>query len=287
MHPPALMHSRACRRLIAVTLLLGACAGNALAADRTKIRTLNIGVQAVMTLVSGAVQGKVHGLSDVARCLGSGAVAGYGSYEAKIFVSRGHVQRGWLTANVASSLSENAAAGRNPVSQLGYTAGPIRLRFAVPGLDRDGDAYVYVDASVYEMATLVRSFQDNDRMRFRSGLIAFERDTLYPADDGIGPFTGTTWGIYPAVWTGAGKEVWHHEVIHAIQSLQGGAVEPPFRLFTWAPRRKAASPRRPIRFEHLQLGLVNLGTDWAAARDDYQDRWQEIEAYRLAEDVAP
>jgi hypothetical protein len=281
------MPSRPFRRLITAALLLAACAGNTYAADRSKIRTLNIGVQAVMTLVSGAVQGKIHRVSDVARCLGSGAVAGYGSYEAKTFVSRGHVQRGWLVANVASSVSENAAAGRNPVSQLGYTVGPIRLRFAVPGLDRDGDAYVYLDASVYEMATLVRSFQDNDRIRFRSGLFAFERDTLYPAEDGIGPFTGTTWGIYPAVWTGAGEKVWHHEVIHAIQSLQGAAVDPPFRMFTWHPARRTSGARRPFRFEYLQLGLVNLGRDLIEGREDYQDRWTEIEAYRLAEDVAP
>jgi hypothetical protein len=274
------------RRVIAIVLVLAA-ANSAYAADRRKIRTLNIGVQAVMTLVSGAVQGKVRGLSDVARCLGSGAAAGYGSYEAKILAAKGAVQRGWLVANVAASLSENAASGKNPVAQFGYTIGPIRVRVAVPRFDVGGDSYIYVDVSTYEIATMARSIQSNDRIRFRGGLVAFERDTLYPKEDGVGPFDGTAWGVYPAVWVGADADVWNHEVIHAIQSLQGDAVEPSLGVLTYTPRPNPNGARRLIRFEHLKVGAVNLGDDYVTGRREYAERWTEIEAYRLAQDSKP
>lgn len=277
------------RCLTAVGLLVITLATDhsAIAADRQRIRTINISSQAVMTLVSGVIQRKVHTLSDVLRCLGSGAVGGYGSYQAKILVSKGEVQTGWLIANVATSLSENAVAGRNPISQLGYTIGPIRLRIAMPRLDREGDSYVYVDVSEYETIALIRSFQNNDRVRLRSGMVAFERDTPYPAEDGVGPFSGTAWGVYPAVWVGARREVWHHEVIHAIQSLQGSAVEPSFAIFTYKPNRRINDRRRFIRFEHLKLGIVNFGDDYMTGRQEYEQRWTEIEAYRIAQDRDP
>ncbi len=255
------------------------------AADRAKIRTLNVGVQAVSTLISGIAQGKVHNLRDVWRCLGSGAGAGYGFYEAKALVGRGDVQTGWILANLAASVSENAAAGKNPISQLGYTVGPVRFRIPITKLDRTADSYVYIDVSSYQIGKLVQFYRINDDISTRDGLISFQRDTPYPQDDGAGPYSGRDFGVYPGVWVRASEDVWNHEVVHAIQSLQGDAIEPSLRVLTYAP--KPGARKRIIRFEHLKSGALHLLTDEVTYRPDYENRWTEIEAYRLAEDTTP
>lgn len=238
-----------------------------------------------MTVVSGMVQGKVRGVRDAARCLVAGSAAGYGSFQSKIRIRDGKVAQGWLLANVAASVSENAAAGRSPFAQIGYSLGPFRVRVVVPWLDRDADAYSYVDASAYETGALVRAVANSDRVRFRAGMIAFQRRNLFPSQGGVGPFTGYTFGIYPGVWAQAGPDVFRHEVIHAVQSLQMDSVEPSFRVLTYNP--PPSTRRRIIRFQVLKVGAVNLGNGAALEQQRYEDRWTEIEAYRLAQRRAP
>lgn len=252
------------------------------AASEGRIRALNVGAQAVMTLVSGLVQGKVKGLADVGNCLGSGAVGGYGAFESKILISNGHVGNGWLLANLSASLSENAAAGKLPWKQAGYSIGPLRLRVS---FDRRDDAYAYVDASVYETTNLIQAHRRNDKLHFQSGMIVFEKRQPYESSSRTRPYQGETWGIYPGVWTLADPDLRPHETIHAVQSLQGDAVEPSFELLTLHPQ--PAARRRWIRFDHLKLGLVNSLSATALGRQNYERRWTEIEAYRLAEDDVP
>jgi hypothetical protein len=274
-------------RSVAATVLIATltlAAPFAHASERRRIRNVNIGSQAVVTVVSGLIQGKIHSVRDLMTCLGAGAAAGYGFYEAKVRVGRGDTQSGWLLANVAASISENAAAGRHPLSQLGYSIGPLRLRVPIPRFDPTADSYAYVDASAYETGALIRAWRDGDRMRWRSGMIAFERDTVYPADDDGGPWAGVTYGMYPGVWRGA-PYVWPHEVIHAIQSLQAESAEPALRIFTYTPRR--TDRKRAIRFERFKPGAVNLLNDSILANQNYSARWSEIEAYRLADDQEP
>jgi hypothetical protein len=272
---------------IVISILMSAHASSLHAASVGRIRTLNVGAQGVMTLVSGVVQGKVRGGRDVLRCVLSGFAAGYGSFQSKIMVRNGSVGKGWLLANVSASVSENAAAGKNPMAQLGYSIGPARFRVPIPWLDPEADAYSYMDISVQETASMVRAFRDGDRIRFRSGMFAFERLTPYPAKQGVGPFTGYTWGMFPGVVRGAPPDIRRHEVIHAIQSLQGDSVEPSFRILTFQPARAANGKRSLIRFEHLKIGLVNDVDGFALDQQRYQDRWTEIEAYRLAQRRAP
>lgn len=273
------------KRLAAPILILALFAAEATAADARRIRALNVGGQALMTLVSGVIQKNIHSPGDVVRCLASGSAAGYGAYEAKILVSDGHVQQGWLLANVASSVSENAARGKHPFAQIGYSIGPFRLRVSIPALDPNADSYSYVDVFADEAASLIREYNASDSVHFRGGMVAFERRTLYPSREGIGPFSGYTIGIFPGVWEQSVPAVWHHEVIHAIQSLQTDAVEPSFQALTL--HRDPAVRRRLIRFESLKLGIVNAANGLATSSQRYEDRWTEIEAYRLAERRAP
>jgi len=264
------------RRFLCGVLLLFITV-EAYAATERRIRTLNIGAQAVMTLVSGLVQGRVKGLAGAAKCLGSGAAGGYGAFESKILVRDGHVGKGWLLANLSASLSENAAAGK--WKQAGYTVGLLRLRVS---FDRSDDAYAYVDASFGETVALIQAFAEGDSVHWRSGMIAFERRTKYRAPPPRDGFDGYTWGVYPGLWKLASSEIRHHETIHAIQNLQGDAVEPSFERLTLHP--PLAPQRRLIRFDHLKLGLVNGATGFALSRQKYEERWTEIEAYCLAQE---
>lgn len=276
------------RKLVLATTLTALVLSSPLAdaADRSKIRGINIGAQAIVTLISGAIQGHVRTPRDVARCLLTGSVSGYGFYEAKAMVGRGNTQAGWVVANVAGSLSENVAAGKHPLAQLGYSIGPFRIRVPLGRLDPNADSYVLVDASEYEAIRLVGAIRDNDRAQFRSGMIAFERDTIYERDGNL-ITVGRTYGMFPGVWTGADSDTWAHEVVHAVQSLQMDSLEPPLPFLTYKPARDPNAPKRWIRFEFLKAGALNLSNDGITGKQRYQDRWFEIEAARLAQDRAP
>jgi hypothetical protein len=91
--------------------------------------------------------------------------------------------------------------------------------------------------------------------------------------------------MFPGVWTGSEefgflREVWKHEAVHAVQSLQFDAVEPSFGFLTndREPRPNAKKPL--IRFEHLKVGFVNITEDVIESRSARP--WRETEAYRLA-----
>ncbi|MFP5246177.1 MAG: hypothetical protein ACLGH0_05740, partial [Thermoanaerobaculia bacterium] len=219
------MATSAVRQFLVSTLTIVLLAQSAATADRRKIRAVNIGAQAVVTLISGLVQGKVRSGADIARCLLAGSASGYAFYEAKELVADDHVRTGWMLTNVAMSLSENAAAGRHPLSQFGYSVGPLRFRVPIPALDREADSYVLVDFFEYEAIAMIYAYRDNDHMSFRDGLIVFERDSLYPADDDGIEAIGRTYGMFPGLSPLADEATWPHEVIHAVQALQGDAAE--------------------------------------------------------------
>ncbi|HEX7151895.1 MAG TPA: hypothetical protein VF618_10435 [Thermoanaerobaculia bacterium] len=249
------------------------------AAGRRRMRAVNISATSLFTLLGAFAQGKVKTARDAGRIALAGLVAGYGFSEAKAMAGRGDVTTGWLVANAASSLVENTTSGNHPLSHIGYTAGPLRLRVATP-LDRERQARIDVDFSVIETFFLVRAIQDADEVGIRDGMLSFERRDVINEDDLV--FVGYTWGIYPAVITGTGPEIWHHEAVHAIQSQQLDSVEAPVYTFD----RDDTKPRF-LRWRHVKPGFVHAASNLASQQKDYADRWAEIEAYRLAQDVAP
>jgi hypothetical protein len=246
-------------------------------ADRQKIATINVGATALVTLASCYVQKHARTFREAARCLGVGAIAGVGFYQAKRFAARGDITEGWLIANAATSLVENTTAGEHPLGRIGYTFGPFRLRLATP-LDRRQESLVDVDLSVAETIYLARMLGEEEDVDIRDGMLWWETRNPVREDDRV--FVGYTWGIYPGVWTRARDTTWNHEAVHAVQSLQVDSVEPPALTMERG--------RRLIRLRHVRLGALNLADNIAGANLlDYEDRWGEIEAYRLSNDAAP
>jgi hypothetical protein len=90
---------------------------------------------------------------------------------------------------------------------------------------------------------------------------------------------GFAWGVFPGIWRGAAPSVANHEAVHALQSLQLDSVEPPALTLDRA--------RRPIRVRYLRAGALNGADNLSAQLVPYEERWVEIEAYRLAEDRPP
>jgi hypothetical protein len=251
------------------------------AADRRRIATINVAATSLFTFVGCAVQAKLQHRSltrgDAARCFTAGGVAGAGFYQAKRLVARGDITTGWLAANLATSVVENTTAGEHPLSRLGYTFGPLRLRIVTP-LDRARESFVDVDVSLIETGFLVRAIADADDIDVRDGMIWYE--TREPIVEGDVVFHGYTWGIYPGIWHGADVFTPRHEAVHAVQSLQLDSIEPPLLTFH--------RTRRPVRLRHIRGGALNLTDNvFNAQALDYEDRWGEIEAFRLTEDREP
>ncbi|HEX6640037.1 MAG TPA: hypothetical protein VF215_02940 [Thermoanaerobaculia bacterium] len=251
------------------------------AADRQRIATINVAATSVVTFLSCAVHAKLQHKPftrrDAGRCLAAGSIAGAGFYQAKRVAGRGDITTGWLTANASSSIVENTTAGEHPLSRLGYTFGPFRLRVLTP-FDRARESFFDVDVSAVETAFLVRAVVDADDIDVRDGMIWYETEA--PVIEGNFIFHGYTWGIFPGVWRGADVFTSRHEAVHAVQSLQLDSVEPPLLTFQ--------RTRRPVRLRHLRAGALNLSDNiFNAQALDYADRWAEIEAFRLSEDAAP
>lgn len=267
-------------RISLLTVLLCVAPGLAAADDRTSIVLWNVGGQAGMTVGSAAVQHKIHNWRDLWRCLTAGSVSGLGIYQAKALVGRNHPAPGWILANVAGSLSENAAAGRHPLAQIGYTVGPMRLRVSMPRLDRHARSWIAADVSVFQTLALLDAIRNNGTPRFRDGLIAFERP-LRSDDDHL----AETAGVFPSVFVDE-RVVWLHEFTHAIQSLQIEIPEPPSPWRRMRFDQSPAAEKRVFAVEQIKIGMFNVANELYVASRPYEKRWPEIEAFRLTEPSA-
>jgi hypothetical protein len=253
-------------------------------ASRQRIAAFNVSLQPVFTIASAAVQGNLRTRHDWARCLRSGAVAGLGFYEAKRLAGNGHTLQALAVANVASSLTRNAAAGRPALARLGIAVGPAWVDVSTP-LDKNRVAPIHLQVSASEMVALALTWRQNDRIVLRDGLVSFRKTGRYNYDDRN--FAGYTIGVFSGTTLDATQKTWHHETIHVIQSIQADSVEPP--ACAWLRRPCKASRRRLgfMTWEPLQLGIVPASGGGILSQQDYTKRCPEIEATWLAERHAP
>lgn len=272
------------KRLSILTLTL-LFAGTLHAGEQAKILWWNVAIQPVATLASAAVQGKLRTWDDWRRCLRVGATTGAAFYGSKRLAADGHVVAGLVLANVASSMTSNAAAGRHALSRIGVTIGPVRAEVSTPK-DEDRTARVHLSTNLAELISLGMMLDLSDGVTIRDGLISFRRDTDYPdfRDDDL-TFPGYTVGVFPGVSPAASEEVWRHEVVHVIQAMQVDALEPGYCEWGRFDCRRKPPSDRWLELEPLRLSVF-AGANAGAMTFllDYDQRWTEIEAYRLAQD---
>jgi hypothetical protein len=278
------------RRLSAVSLLIALLSASVLEArvrpinevqpGRRKYALYNIGLTSVFTLASALVQHQKHSARDVVRYLLIGAGAGFSFYEAKRITGGGRTTEGWLLANAVASVVENTTSGEHPFGRIGYTVGPLRFRFATP-LARNAVATIESDWSLSETRSLIKALRQGDHIRVRHGLIAVDRDTPWHTSDLPGGlFGGRTFGVFPGVAPGQGDITWQHEMVHVIQDQQLDSVEPP--VYTFGGTLEPSKPRSLFAFRHIRFGFIHV-LDEPELRRPYNRRWNEIEAYGLAQ----
>ncbi|MBV9495034.1 MAG: hypothetical protein JOZ54_12365 [Acidobacteria bacterium] len=270
----------ACLSLLIILLL----ASNRIEAEsRRRIAAFNVGLQPALTLASAAIQGKLRTRGDWWRCIRAGAIAGGGFYEAKVLDGNGHTRAALATASLASSITRNAAAGRPELARVGMPIGPLWLDASTP-FDKDPVAPLHLQTSVAELVAFALERQENDRIVFRDGLIAFRKSGRYEHDRRR--FTGYTFGVFPGTSDDATQKTWHHETVHVIESMQADSVEPP--ACAWL--RRCNPLRRKfgiLTWEPLQLGVLPASGGLLLSKQDYPERFTEIEATWLAERRAP
>ncbi len=244
----------------------------ATAGSREKIAVINVAGTSLLTYLSCVVQKKMRPRT----CLAAGAVAGAGFYQSKRLVSRGDITTGWLVANVSSSIVENTAAGAHPLSRIGYTFGPLRFRVSTPA-EKNRQSWIDIDVSAAETGYLARALNDADDVDVRDGMIWYETREPRREDDVV--FHGYTWGVFPGTWSRAASHTWRHEAVHVVQAQQLDSFDPPVLTLQRKPRI--------VRIRHLRAGALNLLDNAISSRMPYEDRWSEIEAFRLVQNRRP
>jgi len=223
------------------------------AVSKSGIIFLNIGGNAVGSLIKGAVIGKVRNFHDISKMLLWGGAAGMGFYEAKNIIGKGHVFPGLLLANISASVTDNVATGNNPLSQIGYTLGPVRINFS-------SRFRINFDVSAKNIIELIATSGIATGGGFRDGLFYF---TTQNKD---GNTLGWCHGVYPIMLHGTNGRVYHHEVIHAVQNLQLMALSPePF------------SKKRKSFFTGLRFEVTNFCVDYLMSKTSYDHNFKEIE----------
>src|SRR3954453_8774261 len=273
------MTTAARKRIRAFVLSIVFVALHASAADRQKIRALNVSLHPLLTLASAALQGNLRNRQDIVRCLGTGALAGFAFFEGKQLAGNGHVRTGLAVANVAASVTRNVAAGRSSMARIGMTIGPTRLEVSTP-FDRNPSSRLHLQVSLSDAVAMGMMRSRSDRMQWRDGLISFLKSRRYEADHR--QFSGYTIGVFPGTTFHATPTTWHHETIHVIEAIQADSIEPPYCAWLRRCSDQKSADFRLIRLEPVQLGVIPALGGGALSLQDYTKRWTEIEATRLA-----
>lgn len=246
------------------------------AASENSLRLYNVAGQAAFTLLKGVIQGKVKNFKDVVKTLFYGSVSGYGFYQSKKMIGKGHITPGVLLANLSASISENAALGRHPLSHIGYTLGPARIEFATP-FAHEPAAIVNLSVIPRELAGFVSCLKEGSRLSFRNGMFVFT------ASNGIQPRAlGWTRGMFPTVLENHQSDyVYNHETIHVVQNIQSMSLSPEPLLIS--ERGFSQSKPKLFAFSGLRMNFLGLGMDLFADKvQSYSTNIYEVEAYHFA-----
>lgn len=254
--------------LIIMMVLFLMVPNQAKAATETEITLANVGGNAVATLLRGVLEGKVKNLKDAGKMLLYGGAAGYGFYQSKKLVANGNTFAGVMLANISASVTENTAVGNHPLSHIGYSLGPIRVRVATP-LNKDGGATINMDVSPKEIISLVAAFKNADSFSFKDGLFTFK------AQQQLGQAIGWCYGLYPTVMDGTDNYVYNHEVVHVVQNLQ-------LMASSYEPFMKYGGEKGTFSFSGVRLQTLGVVADLSLSQFSYEDNLKEIEAFHFA-----
>ena len=254
------------RLALLLAVALGGCTASRTVADG-RIRASNIGVTAIATLASRAAQGKLRSSEDVATALGAGALSGLGFYHSKALAARGRFGTALALSYASASIAENAAEGEHILGAVRYGFGPLDVRLRTPLSRRDRPPAV-LEVNAASAVTMAALPILGYRPDLEAGALVFRGDgrSTETGPDRIGFAIGRTVGLDTDR-----ADVVAHEMVHAVQSFQVGAVTPGYRVA-------------------LEVGPVPVAVqvDWGLASTGalhvivpYENRWTEVEAFSV------
>lgn len=269
--------------VLVVALLLPAPAARA--ASETEIAFANVGITAAITLFRGWLEGTVRDRESALRVLGYGAVGGAGFYAGKRLAGDRQISAGVAVTWLSNSVVENVAVGEHPLAYLRYGVGPLDLRIAT-GFARTRRGSLLLDFNAYQTVAFANTLADGDDLGFRHGIFYTRSNSSLGLIAGTDfDIAGLAYGRHVVFAPGLGARdndfVWRHEAVHVMQSIQMGAVsyEPYQNLFAKAPSEQF------IRIGGVRIEGISLINDLATQDLAYENHWQEIEAYRIANGI--
>lgn len=275
-------------RFMATLLLTHAFCVSAIAGNVTckpEIRRNNIVANALFTTLFRSLNGELKSWSDVGESVFYGGAAGYLFYKGREMIGDGHENAGIFTTYLASSITENTTLNEHPLAYLRMGIGPLDIRAATPWATRHEPA-VSIGVNAIDAFGLVTSMVSNkaDDYRLRNGVVtATDRGII--EDDFDGYTVGRTVFIKEEAQDDLG--LWRHELIHTTQYVQyssfGAMGYNPFDF----DKLKTQTTEQSSVGMHVRIEWFNAIVNQLDQNRDYQDRWSEIEAARLAQNTSP
>lgn len=244
-----------------------------------ELAVVNAVTTGTLSLVHAWLSGNVESRSDAVLAFAGGAVGGLGFYEAKRLIATEHEVSGIALAHLSASLVRNIAHAENPLSLLCAGPGPVDVCFRT-GLQRGQNPGLVVEANALAVGALVVLPMLGVRPAFRSGHLYYLTDRSLGTR---GDFTrrGAAFGRTIVVHRHAPREIWAHEMIHAVQSMQIGAVTPYRHFSSFMPEASHGRGTQKVLSWDLQVDWLFLGVGAVTELAPYHRQWTELEAYRL------
>ncbi len=241
---------------------------------------INAGVTGGLAVVRGLLTDRVNSPAEAARTFAFSAAGGYGFYESKRLVGRGHFLRGMALAYGSVSLVENTSRGRAPLSFLRLGAGPLDLRVRTPFARKETQentprVSIQINA-LTALSSVVLPLFDYEVSLYKGTVFHRSPDLL--GSEKLSPRRAMTFNRTVVLGPGAPRSDLRHELIHAVQSLQVSSVTPFYRLTDFGV--KLPQPGNSVNWD-IQIDWLYTGLGLASLSTDYEDRWAEIEAYTL------
>lgn len=264
--------------LIVVLILLPA---PAYATSESKVRNINILLTSAMAVITTYIYGEIDNFDDLAKVASIGAVGGYGFYESRRMIGRGHIEQGLALSYFSSSVVENTTLGHHPLAHIRYGVGPIEMRVRTPfaaANRKHADAWLYIDVDYIETVYALDLLTGANRVGIKRGLLYGEVDKIdIHGINAIGEARGRN-VVFRKDYI-HDETLWRHEAVHVSQAIQMSSFLDPHRRYGHSFATPLPGVRVGLRANYTYGALLLTEQLFVP----YEQRWSEREASVMTE----